>query len=209
MLGIKSFKDGDRLVIVVEGLKDVPSEETLLKNFLSTIITGPDARVTTAPAAENIDPVAPESEDGLKEEIRAAEEREAQGKTVCFPDGPFKGKTVEEITKNGSLSVIAYLNTEVLDADRFQEYGELIVQNALSAVKEQLKKSREKFTVEDVIGYNEETRRSFLLCFDNLLSTGEKEDILKAGSLEQWERAAVSKNNKAMELVASRLKNMN
>lgn len=209
MLGIQSFKDGERLVIVVEGLKDIPSEETLLKNFLSTIITSPDAQVATAPAAENIDPVVPESEETLKEEIMAAEERENQGKTVCFANGPFKGKTVEEVAKNGSLSVIAYLNTEVLDVDRFQEYGELIVQNALSAVKDQLKRSREKFTVEDVIGYNEETRRSFLLCFDNLLSADEKADILKAGSLEQWERAEVSKNNKAMELVASRLKNMN
>lgn len=37
-MNIKSFMDGDRLVIVVEGLKEVPSDEKLLKGFLSAIM---------------------------------------------------------------------------------------------------------------------------------------------------------------------------
>lgn len=208
MLGIKSFRDGDRLVIVVEGLENIPSNESLLKNFLSTIITNPDTQITTAPDTENIVPVDSESENNLKEEIKAAEEMEEQKKMACFPDGPFKGKTVEEAVKDCGLSVIAYLNTEVLDVERFQQYGELLVQNALSAVKEQLRKSKKKFTVEDVVKYDEQTRRSFLVCFDNLLSMKEKADILNTSALERWDRTLLSINSKAMEMIASCLMNI-
>ena len=37
MLNIKTFRDGDRLVVVFEGLKDLPSEEELIQSYLGSI----------------------------------------------------------------------------------------------------------------------------------------------------------------------------
>ena len=39
-MNIKTFKDGERLVIVVEGLKSFPTDESLLKGLLSGISDG-------------------------------------------------------------------------------------------------------------------------------------------------------------------------
>lgn len=47
---IKSFKDGERLVIIVEGLKDFPSETDLIKGFLGSITK--EGTVTDLPDAE-------------------------------------------------------------------------------------------------------------------------------------------------------------
>lgn len=49
-MNIKTFRDGERLVVVFEGLKDMPSEEDMIKSYLSGIIGTqvynlPDAKV--------------------------------------------------------------------------------------------------------------------------------------------------------------------
>ncbi|MBO5620156.1 MAG: hypothetical protein J6I68_05460 [Butyrivibrio sp.] len=56
-MNIKTFKDGERLVIVVEGLTTFPTDESLLKGLLSGISDGdveayPEADAIPLPVAE-------------------------------------------------------------------------------------------------------------------------------------------------------------
>ncbi|MCR5670685.1 MAG: hypothetical protein K6G10_06735 [Butyrivibrio sp.] len=59
-MNIKTFRDGDRLVIVVEGLKNIPSDEILLSKFVSGIMGSeaesfPEAEASPIPIMEEAD----------------------------------------------------------------------------------------------------------------------------------------------------------
>ncbi len=87
MLSIKTFKDGDRLVVVFEGLNDLPSEEEMVKNCIKSILAGsvpetlPEADVVPIVTEEEAPPV-------IRDEI--------------FLTGPYEGKTPKEILESGS-----------------------------------------------------------------------------------------------------------
>ncbi len=51
-MNIKTFKDGNRLVIVVEGLKDIPSDNELLKRFVGGIVCTEDNNISVYPDSD-------------------------------------------------------------------------------------------------------------------------------------------------------------
>lgn len=65
MLTIKSYRDGDRLVVVFEGLSNIPSDEDMIKSYISNI---------TGVQAEPVKPVdaAPVPQDTKEVEIPEA-----------------------------------------------------------------------------------------------------------------------------------------
>lgn len=96
MIGIKSFEDGERLVITIEGL-DKLERENIVKNFLSSLIGSSVTEVTEASPgnakAVKVDERVPQTE--AKEENKP--EEKPSGKNKTFTDGPYKGKCVAEI----------------------------------------------------------------------------------------------------------------
>ena len=87
---IKTFKDGDRFVLVFEGLENSPSTEDMIKSIVSTVIAQdvisvPDAVAKPVPAEKELPP----------------EER--------FADGTFAGKTKSE--------ALAYLKKRFCNTD--------------------------------------------------------------------------------------------
>ena len=108
MLTTKFFKDGDRVVIVLEGL-DMPDQETVIKGLLSSIVgtasLEPEGTAVPVPAEEPDVPAA------------IKEEPEPEGEAV-FLDGPYKGMTPEEALVAGKAKAFVYLTTEyVADND--------------------------------------------------------------------------------------------
>lgn len=62
-MNIKTFRDGERLVVVFEGLKDMPSEEEMIKSYLSGIV---GCQVCKLPNAEAKPVVKPKTKSELE-----------------------------------------------------------------------------------------------------------------------------------------------
>ena len=100
MLTIKSYQDGDRFVIVFEGLSNIPSEQDMIKQFLCGIT---NTVISDAPAAE----AKPIPADDKKTDIP----------TEVFPSGTFKGKTPAEVLSEGKTKGFMYLAGIANDTD--------------------------------------------------------------------------------------------
>lgn len=107
MLGIKTFEDGERLVITIEGL-DKLERENIVKNFLSSLI---GSSVTEAspgnakavkvdervPQTEAMKEIKPEKTTEVEVKEESKPEEKPSEKNKAFTDGPYKGKCVAEI----------------------------------------------------------------------------------------------------------------
>lgn len=87
MLNIKSFRDGERLVVVLEGM-DIPTVENVVKDFFSSLISG--STVTQEDPAY----AAP---------IPVFEEECPPVPAVFFEEEPYAGKTPEDILLSGTV----------------------------------------------------------------------------------------------------------
>ncbi len=74
---IKTFKDGDRVVLVFEGLENSPSAEDMIKGIVSSVVA---CNVTSAP-------------DAIAAPVAVTEEEIPEER---FVDGFFAGKTRDE-----------------------------------------------------------------------------------------------------------------
>lgn len=100
-MNIKTFKDGNRFVIVFEGLDDMPSQENMIKAFLGGICPN----VTEEKAAE-VQPVC--VEDNMPQ-------------NVMFIAGPYAGQTPQEILeaegKRGFIYLVSQIRNQELPGD--------------------------------------------------------------------------------------------
>lgn len=106
MLSIKAFQDGDRFVVVFEGLSDHPSQEEMIKGFLGGLLTS----VEQAPDAAAI-PIQQED----VPEVTVPEEEIAQepDRDDVFPDGPYKGHTPGEVLELDKTAGFIYLSEAI------------------------------------------------------------------------------------------------
>lgn len=93
MLNIKTFKDGNRFVVVFEGLSNMPSEEDMIKNYISSIV---NANISTE---KEID-------------AKPVETTDEPIPVPIFEDGPFAGMSPSQVIETGNKG-IAYLNMEM------------------------------------------------------------------------------------------------
>lgn len=86
MLNIKSFRDGERLVVVLEGM-DIPAAENVVKSFFSSLLSG------VAVTQEDPAYAAP---------IPVFEEECPPVPVFFFDEEPYAGKTPEDILLSGT-----------------------------------------------------------------------------------------------------------
>ena len=99
MLTIKTYRDGDRLVVIFEGLSDIPSEDDMIRSYLSNI---------TGATVESLAPVEAKSVpvDATKVDIPEP----------VFVSGRYKGMTVDEAFSKGKGEAFLYV-TEIASED--------------------------------------------------------------------------------------------
>ncbi len=122
MLTVKTYRDGDRLVVVFEGLSSIPDEEAMIKSFLGGMIDGtltkvPDVEAKPVPANEDV-PEIP------KEETPMEDTRHE------YDDGPYKGMTPPEALSKDKARAIGYLVSTINGTVR-QEDANLAIKDFL------------------------------------------------------------------------------
>ena len=135
MITTKVFQDGNRLVVVFEGLNNVPSSEEMVRSYLSVLLKAGSEPVEEA--VEMLSPAEVEpiiSEDDVPPEI--TEE--------IFLTGPYEGKTPKEILENGSglekrkafIYLTQFIKKDVTEEEQaLKEEAEAVVAQYLSNFK--------------------------------------------------------------------------
>ena len=164
MLTVKTFKDGDRLVVVFEGLHDIPSEETLIQSFLSGI-TGAQVNREEAIDAK---PVKQDTE------IPTIEEADP-----VFADGEYEGMTPEEVIKTGRAKGFTFLAEHMDD--------ETLPENLKSRIKESVRAYLSNFKGCDPLAYSNKLSFkqvcTFLTQYLPVLPDGVRDEAFENGQL--------------------------
>ncbi len=108
MLDIKTFKDGNRLVIVLDGFGDeIPAMENAVQAFLSAIVPISSVRNVEASPVPVLQPEIPQLAEESKSESKT--EEEASAVPAIFEDGPYQGLTPDEIIERNKQRGFSYL----------------------------------------------------------------------------------------------------
>ena len=95
---IKTYKDGERLVIIVEGLENIPSDDAQLKGFLSVLVPNTDVQVLTSPDAKPV-PIEEDVPSVVESVMSDIEARDIEVETSFF-----KGKLTDAYSHVDSVS---------------------------------------------------------------------------------------------------------
>lgn len=165
MLSVKQFRDGNRLVVVFEGLKDIPSEEQMIQNYLSSLVGN---NVDVAPSVE-AEPV-----------VLNNEMPEIPKPVFCGSE--YNSMTPSEVVKDGTKALV-FLNRQLVNQE--SEDMETEIRRVLrKTVAEQFR------TVEPDKFCSTLTNaqvNAFFLRYGNIPTEEEKRIIMKKLNSKTWE----------------------
>ncbi len=115
MLNMKSFKDGERLVVVIEGLKNIEEEQEVLNRMFSGLISNaPDS-------SSSIEPPIIEDTSSVKEEVKKIIDE--QQKTTTKKDDNQEVKTISlDMLKSRYKDCDAKEFASQLDGDKLNKF---------------------------------------------------------------------------------------
>ena len=176
MVSVKSFVDGDRLVVVFEGISNAPSESELVKSYIESVLktqTMPPADVTPVPADE--EPI------DIPEEVISPVQEVKPIRTEVFIDGPYEGKTPEEILSKGTpkdkREAFRYL-TRYIKSEVSEEETDLVKESEKCINEILAKFSTDGETYTSML--NEKQVNLFIYQFIDVFSNEKRDEILSS-----------------------------
>lgn len=138
-MNINCYEENGKLVIIIEGLENLPSQADIIKGFLTTI-TG--VGVTDIPAPEN------------------SEETDE----YFFETGDYAGLTPKEVSEKKAKGLL-YLNWTLKQGGLSSGF----LKEIKEALTEKARLNFSAMTVESMLNLSIDCRRIFLGCYDGIL----------------------------------------